>query len=411
MATQLWRVGTSGWLVLPAKPTGDGMLYESLAFNLWRQGSLRIDTSDPQWQAPYLAYPDLYVKALQRPAFESPATSRPPLWPLLIAAIYSITGRHEAGFMAVHVVAAVMIAIAQTIAVAITLRCINPHRHHAAAAAGETNNRHQGKRGAGCLRAHLSRVSRCLPSITGAVVACGLAALHGTASDYATDFLTEPLALMLMQLFILSAIWAASNHGQTSSGANDGGPGNDFASGSQRPRPRTGLLEAGVTSTAARWLLPGALFGLLVLSRSVFAVWLPGVCALVGLAAAGAWRQRLVASLSWLAGAITVCLPWWVRNCVVLGAFLPLGTQGPVAVLGGYNDAALRAGGEWRYEAELALRAELAADPSFQQASSVEREKTAGRGGPSSNRALDSEELVGPAPDDVASAGNSLESL
>ncbi|MGN6133079.1 MAG: hypothetical protein ACTHOU_01220, partial [Aureliella sp.] len=54
--------------------------------------------------------------------------------------------------------------------------------------------------------------------------------------------------------------------------------------------------------------------------------------------------------------AVLVCLPWWVRNCLVLEAWMPLGTQGATTLVGGYSDEALAHGGQWQYAPELRLR-------------------------------------------------------
>ena len=54
---------------------------------------------------------------------------------------------------------------------------------------------------------------------------------------------------------------------------------------------------------------------------------------------------------------------------------MPLGTQGPIALLGGYSTEALEARGDWQFAAESRLRELMAADEGFQRAANdTERE-------------------------------------
>ena len=129
--------------------------------------------------------------------------------------------------------------------------------------------------------------------------------------------------------------------------------------------------------TALDAVLAGAALGFLVLVRSVFVLWYVPLGILLWLAFR--WRQRrgLVAGISWrkallllLIPALLVPLPWWVRNCHVLGEFMPLGTQGKIALPGGYSWRAVFAHGQWSKEPEDEIRQallkqnpELAANP------------------------------------------------
>jgi hypothetical protein len=70
-------------------------------------------------------------------------------------------------------------------------------------------------------------------------------------------------------------------------------------------------------------------------------------------------REALRWMLSFAIVSGLLCSIWWVRNCIVLGGFSPLGTKGSVTLLGGYCDEAYERGGEWQGGPELRLRMEL----------------------------------------------------
>ncbi len=56
-----------------------------------------------------------------------------------------------------------------------------------------------------------------------------------------------------------------------------------------------------------------------------------------------AWKTKAIC----LAVAIAVISPWWIRNIVVLDAFMPLGTQGGINLPMGFGPRALRHQGIW----------------------------------------------------------------
>jgi hypothetical protein len=78
-----------------------------------------------------------------------------------------------------------------------------------------------------------------------------------------------------------------------------------------------------------RWLLPGALFGALVLVRPEYL----GVAVLVGIAVAVRgvprdWRSSLLPAAVFLAAALMVIAPWTIRNVSALDRFVPISTGG-----------------------------------------------------------------------------------
>ena len=99
--------------------------------------------------------------------------------------------------------------------------------------------------------------------------------------------------------------------------------------------------------------LAGAALGVGVLGRSIFILWYPLLTITVFLLVRHAQatrnnRRALALTTLFLAAAVAVLAPWWVRNSTVLEAFMPLGTQGGIALPGGYSDAAWRSGrGRW----------------------------------------------------------------
>ncbi len=92
----------------------------------------------------------------------------------------------------------------------------------------------------------------------------------------------------------------------------------------------------------------GTTLAALLLLRSIFILWYPLVAAL----ALWCWtrcdrRSTGLAIGVFLAAVLLLPMPWWIRNCIALDAFMPLGTQGGIGLPGGYSDAAVEASGVW----------------------------------------------------------------
>ncbi|MEZ6134160.1 MAG: hypothetical protein R3C53_04525 [Pirellulaceae bacterium] len=335
-----WSVTASGWLWLPPKPVGDGPEYENIGFHLARGQGFWIDTLDPVWQSAYESpqtgashsEPDVTHSHRRSTPRDMPTTARPPLLPLAIAGVYTTLGRGPTGFATIRLLLAACTALACSLAVFMTVRILNPIESTWVGWAG------------GC-------------------VALLFAASNRTLRDYSTDFLTEPLALLFLQCFVL-CVWM--NHRSTVQ-----------ESSTTAWRRNAGLVGAGV------------FWGLLILTRSMFVVWLPAIALLLfasdratpygpqGRPQVGrSWSLRRWRKAMAVVGiACLLCAPWWTRNCLVLGQFMPLGTQGPVTLIGGYSDAALKGNGDWQFAPELELRAELADVAEFKVlATDLERE-------------------------------------
>ncbi len=106
-------------------------------------------------------------------------------------------------------------------------------------------------------------------------------------------------------------------------------------------------------------MLLGIVAGVMVLDRTIFALWLPGMALIVYAlsrctssdgAASGALRCMRggfpVAAVFLVVTGIVV-LPWAVRNISVLGAMMPLGTQGMTQLPAGFSDHAVEMEGVW----------------------------------------------------------------
>jgi hypothetical protein len=298
---QLGAIALDDWLWHPPKPFGDGPDYEVIGFNVSEGNGWSHSFADAKWRAPYLkdAHAE-YPVQLHRNSPLTPDTNRPPLLPACIGITYLIFPRGPAAFAIVRLGLAACIALGCAIAVA--------WAHQMAIQTQKANRRVLG-------------VLVCLCMIA-------IVASERNLRNYATDFLTEPVALALTQLFLVVA-W----------------------SGIQRGKWTWGIGA-------------GLLFAAMYFCRAVFLLWIP-------LLLVGFWFALRMAShsprdsLRWLvAFAVSfmmLCSVWWGRNCYVLESFSPLGTKGSVTMLGGYCDEAYARGGEWQGEPERALRQELEA--------------------------------------------------
>ena len=139
------------------------------------------------------------------------------------------------------------------------------------------------------------RLGRPLPALIGALVV----AIYPALLEYQGMQMSEPLAATLLSGGVLAALWAW-----------DGEP--------------------------WRWLLPGALFGALALTRPEYLA-IAGLVALLVFAreARGDWRSSLVRVAIFLLGLVVVVAPWTVRNAAALDRFVPISTGGGQVLFAG----------------------------------------------------------------------------
>ncbi|MGN6545662.1 MAG: hypothetical protein ACTHK7_11480 [Aureliella sp.] len=333
-------VARDPWFRLPPKPVGDGPDYENIAYQLSRGEGWSLDWTDPGWRAPYVNADGLaprsnglqqsdrgtYAVQLSRADGLAPTTGRPPLLPAIIAAIYWIVERGPVAFACVRLFLAACLAGAGAIACALSARLAS------------------------------SLTIKAWPVAVAAATTLALAMLDRTVRTYATDFLTEPLALLLVQLWL----WCICELLGVFGDHVDEQP---LATASPRMR--------------ALATLSGILLALLIFTRSIVVLWLPGVWLLLW--AGSRFRRAAPAGVSTdavidrkhvqnrsvaiatrvIVVCVVLCAPWWARNCWVLKSWMPLGTQGPITLLGGYSDEALAHQGEWQPAAEERLRAQI----------------------------------------------------
>jgi 4-amino-4-deoxy-L-arabinose transferase-like glycosyltransferase len=291
----------------PPRPHGDGPDYESIAYSLNQGEGFQFSWQSPEWQQPYRDAPDAadYTQ-LVRIDWPGPTASRPPLYPVIISAIYIVFPRGSAGFVAVRGFSIVCTALAGTLAV--------------------------------CGAYAIAR--KIFPSIGLAVLsagaAMGLAMLDRTVRTYSVDFLTEPLAMLLCTAIGVCGIrWQQQN---------------------------------GVRA----WLiLLAALVAAAVLTRSMMIFWLPGLAVLV---VGSCERHRFRGMLLFVALVLALLSPWWLRNCLVMQRFMPLGGQGAASLSGGYCDEAFADWGNWHGAVEEQLQRELDSVPGSKAWTQVQRE-------------------------------------
>ena len=350
MPVQIWFVAHDPWFFEPPKPIGDGPDYENVAFQITQGRGWSMDWTDTQWQEPYrqASLPHAadnttgdwpiadYSIQLSRTDGLAATTARPPLLPLINAAVYMILPRGPTAFAAVRIFLAICIAVASSVAVAITVRIVR------------------------------QLTNSWWPVFLAAMVTMGLAVLDRTSRSYATDFLTEPLAMLLTQLWL----WCLCELLML-----------PIATGNKPLNDQPVHLRWQLPWQRERWLIgaAGLLLGLMILTRSLMVLWLPGVWLMIVVAtrmryhfffSRGSFDRVLQPPFSQdcrrataiVAIAMLTCAPWWVRNCVVLQSPMPLGTQGPITLVGGYNDDALALAGQWSEAPELRLRRDAEAE-------------------------------------------------
>lgn len=305
----------SGWLVSPPKLTGDGPDYEAIGYQLSRGNGWSTHYSAPDWRIVYeqtaaskngVGLDDETTGSngvLHARGPLTADTNRPPLFPALIGIVYELLPRGPWAFAAVRVVNALFLALSCAIAVAwgVTL---------------------------------MSRTQLACVRYSAIVFAASLIAIvysERNLRNYLTDFLTEPMATCLTMLF-LYATWNA------------------------------------VQFRRLYWMVMSAIaFALMYFARSAFFLWLPGI--VVWLAICVYWskgdewdRSRptrfdaIKPTALFVLAFVLFASPWWIRNCLVLEEFSPLGTKGFTSFLGGFCDESYEANGEWRFAPERALR-------------------------------------------------------
>ncbi len=151
-----------------------------------------------------------------------------------------------------------------------------------------------------------------LAGLPAAVLAAAILLQSRELTRYSGMFMTEPLASLMLAL--LAWTWMTT--------ARDGW-------------------------TTRRAVISGIAMGGLLAARTIFILTTPILLILPGkdrsFGSVLAWKTKAIC----LAVAIVVISPWWIRNVVVLDAFMPLGTQGGINLPMGFGPRALRSQGIW----------------------------------------------------------------
>jgi hypothetical protein len=91
----------------------------------------------------------------------------------------------------------------------------------------------------------------------------------------------------------------------------------------------------------------GAVLGALMASRSLYVLWTPIALLMPRSRTEGTTKQAWGAKAVCLLTCVLVIGPWWIRNIVVTGAFLPTGSQAGINLPAGFGPLALRRQGMW----------------------------------------------------------------
>lgn len=207
------------------------------------------------------------------PGATQPASNYSPGLPLFVAGLYAVSGGvHQ---QLARIVLALIGSLSVLFAYLIGRRLVRPPSNPPLPS-------EVGWRGAG-------------PALIGALVV----AIYPALLEYQGMLMSEPLAATLLAGGVLAALWAW-----------DGGK--------------------------WRWLLPGAMFGALALTRPEYLA-IAGLVALAVFArqARGDWRTSLVRAAIFLLGLVVVVAPWTARNAIALDRFVPISTGGGQVLFAG----------------------------------------------------------------------------
>jgi hypothetical protein len=67
--------------------------------------------------------------------------------------------------------------------------------------------------------------------------------------------------------------------------------------------------------------------------------------------------------------------PWWIRNCMILDAFMPAGTQGGIGIADGFSDSAYENLGSWTSVTADRIAQEMRRKPEFASLTALEFER------------------------------------
>ncbi len=148
------------------------------------------------------------------------------------------------------------------------------------------------------------------------------------------------------------------------------------------------------TKTTRDAVVCGFALSALVIVRSFYVAWYPILWICVGLVLLREMRgmrislqQAILSAAGFGLASLLLTGPWWVRNCLVLDALMPTGTQGGIGIADGFSDSAYANFGSWTSETADRIASEMRLDPSLQTLSRIEFEKEHSRRGSQSAKA------------------------
>jgi 4-amino-4-deoxy-L-arabinose transferase-like glycosyltransferase len=166
---------------------------------------------------------------------------------------------------------------------------------------------------------------------------------------------SEPPAMLALPAAVLAFLWASDGLTGVPSRGWRGSGGSRTARGLPAGPPDPGQ-DPRATTSAARWLVPGLLFGLTAMFRPEYL--LVGIAfavlALIRVGHARGWKPGLAGASLMVVALLLPIIPWAIRNQVVLDRTVPISTGGGKAL---YVGTFLPADGEYqRVKAILAKR-------------------------------------------------------
>jgi len=162
-----------------------------------------------------------------------------------------------------------------------------------------------------------------------ALVAVGLAAIYPSAVGMSIVVLSEAVFMPLMLGYLLA--WQAA------------------------------WMETGRRQTWAYGLLAGALAGAAVLARPSWLLFAPFAWGLGMLTGADRWRHSVI-FVATLLGLSVVMSPWWIRNALITGRFVPTTLQVGPSLLDGLHPGASGASDEGMAFMQAIIAEQIAAD-------------------------------------------------
>jgi len=304
--------------ILQAPPTngGDQDSYERLGYNLaCGLGFGYCPTDTEILVGEREPAPTTSCEADCEPEDFMPTAYRPPGFPLLVAAVYSVS---PLNYFLIRLINCLCCAVAVAAVAVVFARRV---------------------------------------SLTSGILAGLLCSIDPRLREFAGTFLTENTATLAFSLFAISLSWCLSS------------------------------------KTTRSATVCGLALSVLVLIRSFYVAWYPFLWILAAAVlpfrmppSNDSRRSRWQPLFAFCIASLLLTTPWWIRNCLILDAMMPTGTQGGIGIADGFSDSAMKNFGSWTSQTADRIAAEIRKDPQMQNLSPIEFEKEHSRRGSSAAR-------------------------